>query len=257
MEGSPAPTLSVGVLGGFEVRFGDEPLDVRGAGQRVLALLAVRHRHRAAARLDLAEQLWPDAATERAAANLRSVLWRLPRPRGRVLVRCTSRTVRLHDDVRVDLWDAQDRAESVHGSAPPSDAELDDLLDHDLHRLLQHDLLPLWSDEWLVVERESHRQERLHALEVCSRTLCRQGRYGEALLVGLAALRSEPLRESAHRTVIEVHLAEDNHAEALRQYDAYRHLIGTELGLPPSPTIRDLVAPLVGTARRRRPRRAG
>jgi DNA-binding SARP family transcriptional activator len=43
-----------------------------------------------------------------------------------------------------------------------------------------------------------------------------------------------------------VHLAEGNHAEALRQYDGYRRLLATELGLPPSAEIRRMVAPLLG-----------
>ena len=72
------------------------------------------------------------------------------------------------------------------------------------------------------------------------------GRYPAALAVGLAAVQSEPLRESAHRRVIEVHLSEGNHAEALRQYQTFRRLLADELGLPPSPAMRALVAPLLG-----------
>jgi DNA-binding SARP family transcriptional activator len=56
----------------------------------------------------------------------------------------------------------------------------------------------------------------------------------------------EPLRESAHRAVIEVHLAEGNPGEALRQYDLYRRLLRVELGLSPSQAIRSLVAHLLG-----------
>jgi DNA-binding SARP family transcriptional activator len=46
--------------------------------------------------------------------------------------------------------------------------------------------------------------------------------------------------------VIEVHLAEGNQAEALRQYDGYRRLLAAELGLRPSESIGRLVAPLLG-----------
>ncbi len=74
----------------------------------------------------------------------------------------------------------------------------------------------------------------------------RRAGEGGAEREGLGAVRSEPLRDSAHRSVIEVHLAEGNHAEALRQYDGYRRLLADELGLPPSPAIRRLVAPLLG-----------
>lgn len=57
---------------------------------------------------------------------------------------------------------------------------------------------------------------------------------------------AKPLRESAQRTLIEAHLAEDNWAEAQRILHAYRALLDRELGVSPS---RELVR-LVGYARR-------
>ena len=41
-----------------------------------------------------------------------------------------------------------------------------------------------------------------------------------------------------------MHIEEGNFAEALRQYDVFRRLLRTELGLPPSPHFRRLIAPL-------------
>jgi DNA-binding SARP family transcriptional activator len=67
-----------------------------------------------------------------------------------------------------------------------------------------------------------------------------------ALAAGLAAVSCDPLRESAHRRLAQVHIAEGNFAEALRQYQTYRRLARTELGLPPSPQFRSLVGPLLG-----------
>ncbi|UMG91521.1 bacterial transcriptional activator domain-containing protein [Nocardioides sp. TF02-7] len=110
---------------------------------------------------------------------------------------------------------------------------------------LEDDLLPDWDEEWLAMERESFRQLRLHALERVAAESCDRGRFTDALSAGLCAVRSEPLRESAHRTVIAVHLAEGNFAEALRQYDGYRRLLAHELGLPPSPAIDRMLGPLL------------
>src|SRR3712207_6618263 len=97
-----------------------------------------------------------------------------------------------------------------------------------------------------MVEQEAYRQKRLHALEWSARTLCERGLYTDALTAALGAVRCEPLRESAHRRVIQVHLAEGNHSEALRHYDGYRRLLAAELGLAPSPRMRQMVAPLLG-----------
>jgi DNA-binding SARP family transcriptional activator len=228
------------VLGSFDLVFDEEHPHLSEPAQRLLAHLATTHRARPARRGALAERLWPQAPPDRATSNLRSLLWRLPRPRGRQLVTSDATTVRLASDVKVDLWAAEKLATLLCSDETPSPEALADLSP------LQEDLLPDWHDEWLVAERESHRQKRLHALERSSAHLRAAGRFNGALSAALCAVTSEPLRESAHRRVIEVHLAEDNHSEALRQFHGYRALLSRELGLAPSPTIRRLVAPLVG-----------
>jgi DNA-binding SARP family transcriptional activator len=228
------------VLGNFELHFDGEPLRLSAPAQRLLAYLAISQRRRPARRAGLAERLWEDAAPDRAMSNLRSVLWRLPRPRGRQLVISDAATVRISPEVEVDLWQAETLVKTICDAERPAEEALTDL------SRLGEDLLPDWHDDWLSVERESHRQKRLHALERSSEHLRRGGQFNAALSAALSAVNCEPLRESAHRRVIEVHLAEDNHAEALREFDRYRILLARELGLPPSPTIRGLVAPLVG-----------
>jgi DNA-binding SARP family transcriptional activator len=98
----------------------------------------------------------------------------------------------------------------------------------------------------LLLERERLRELRVRALErVCER-LTAIGSFGQAIEAGLAALQAEPLRESAHRCLIGVHLAEGNQAEALRGYRLYRGLLHDQLALAPSPRMEDLVRDLVG-----------
>jgi DNA-binding SARP family transcriptional activator len=66
----------------------------------------------------------------------------------------------------------------------------------------------------------------------------------------MAAIACEPLRESAHRAVVRVHLADGDPAEALRQYRLHLRLLNSELGLPPSPQFRTLIASLTASAHR-------
>jgi DNA-binding SARP family transcriptional activator len=230
----------LGLLGDFGLAFPDETLTVSRPAQRLLAYLAVAHGRHPVSRATVAQRLWCDSTPARAASSLRSVLWRLPRLRGRSLVTCTSTTLRISDEVRVDLWEADTLATTLCAEDEPPRAALADLA------LLSEDLLCTWHEDWLQVEQESFRQRRLHALEQSALVLCRLGRFTDALTAGLGAVRSEPLRESAHRRVIEVHLAEGNHAEALRQYHSYRRLLVDELGLNPSPAMRGMVAALLG-----------
>jgi DNA-binding SARP family transcriptional activator len=226
--GSVPGGVRLRLVGEFELSDPQRVLPVCPSAQRLLAYLALAGRP--VQRSVVAGTLALEADEARAAARLRSALWRVPRPDGSVLVEATARRVRLAPDVQVDY--RQTESAVAAGGA-------------DLGALAE-DLLPDWDDDWVVVERERYRQARLHALEeLCARHR-QAGRYDLALRAGLTAVSGEPLRESAHRRVIETHLAEGNPAEALRQYETFRRLLRAELGLPPSPAIRALVAELLG-----------
>jgi len=238
----PAPGLTLGVLGEFALSVSGQPVELCRSAQRLLAYLVVQ-RGRPASRATTAERLWDGADLRRASSSLRSTLWRLPRPQSRPLVVCTGTHLRLAPEVAVDLWTSERTARSVGSEERDDELEVGE---SDIREALSLDLLPAWYDEWLLVEQEAYRQVRLHALEALSARLCELGRHQAALLAALAAVRAEPLRESAHRRVVSVHLAEGNAAEALRQYQTYRRLLADELGLAPSPEIRRLVGPLLG-----------
>jgi DNA-binding SARP family transcriptional activator len=66
------------------------------------------------------------------------------------------------------------------------------------------------------------------------------GDYASAIQAALAAIRLEPLRESSHRCLIRTHLAEGNRSEAIRAYREYADRLERELGIDPSPLLREL-----------------
>jgi Bacterial transcriptional activator domain len=53
--------------------------------------------------------------------------------------------------------------------------------------------------------------------------------------------RLEPLRETAHRALIEAHLAESNWSEAHRQFRRCQQLFREELGVEPTASLRSLL----------------
>ncbi|HEV3014390.1 MAG TPA: BTAD domain-containing putative transcriptional regulator [Actinomycetota bacterium] len=225
------------LLGGFQLRCAaGQDVPVSRSGQRLLALLALQARP--LERLWVAGTLWLDATEERAGASLRSALWRLPQPDGAAVVEATSTPLRLAGDLAVDVQELAARAEALDSPAAGDDRELGP-------SGLSRDLLPDWYEDWVVLERERFRQLRLHALEALCRRLTEAGRFGAAVQAGLAAVAGEPLRESAHRTLIHAHLAEGNPGEAVRQYHLYRRLLAGELAIEPSAAIRELVRPLL------------
>jgi DNA-binding SARP family transcriptional activator len=139
--------------------------------------------------------------------------------------------------VLVDLHVSSAHARRVLRKEAPGDQEGDP-------NRFGGDLLPDWYDDWVLIERERFRQLRLHALEALCEALGGAGAYGMAIEAGLACVAAEPLRESAHRALMKVHLAEGNPAEAVRQYRLYRKLAAEELGLAPSGQMQHIVQAL-------------
>jgi DNA-binding SARP family transcriptional activator len=220
------------LLAGFELLRHGSPVDLPLGAQRVLAFLAIEGRPQL--RTHVAGVLWPNVPAGRSAASLRSALWRMHRI-GRGLVWSSSGRVGLGPHVEVDVHRAVALARQLEDRAtPPPPAGTTELLDGDL--------LPDWFDDWVVPERERLRQVRLHALERLAALLMETGRHAEAIDAAMRAMTSDPLRESAHRALIQVHLVEGNHAEAIRQFEAYRSLVRIELGVEPSPAMMQLIA---------------
>jgi DNA-binding SARP family transcriptional activator len=103
------------------------------------------------------------------------------------------------------------------------------------------ELLPSWDEEWLIFDREELRQIRLQALECCASRLCRSGQFGAALLVTYEAIRSDPLRESAHRLLVGIHMGQGNRLEALRAARSYSTQLWLDCKARPSPIMEELV----------------
>jgi DNA-binding SARP family transcriptional activator len=227
----------VRLIDGFELRAGSAAEEVPRSCQRLIAFLALWERP--VLRSFVSGNLWPDSDIEHANACLRSTLWRLPNGRGRRVVIAKPGHLALDPAVRVDYRDAVSWSRAVLANSadglpvPWTMSEIS---------ALSGEVLPDWYEDWVMLARERFRQLRLHALESMCEQLAAVGRFGEALLAGLGAVAIEPLRESAHRRVIAVHLLEDNRVEAIRQYRSYERLLDEALSLRPSAALREMLA---------------
>lgn len=201
------------------------------SAQRLIALVALRT---ALMREEAGGILWPDVPDYRAAARLRTTLWRLRRSVPDFLSTANGQLF-FHKSVEVDYRDWIASALQII-NRPESVMKLD------LGSLWpQGELLPGWYDDWILLERERARQLQLHALEVAADQFLRVGRHAVALEFALGALRMEETRESAHRLVIQVHLAEGNTGEARRQFERCERVLSKELGVTPSSRLRALI----------------
>lgn len=236
-----ADRLQVGILGAFRVLAGGTDISVSGGTQRIIAFLALKGCW--VKRALVAGTLWPNASESRAHASLRSALSRMERS-VRDAVEVTAFQLRLTATVSVDLIESRRLAQRLLApSAILSDADTDISAIH----ALSVDLLPDWYDDWVLLEVEDWRQLRLHALEALAARLVDRQRFSDAARAALAAVRADPLRESARASLIRVHIAEGNQSEAIRDFTRYSQLLQAELGLRPSSKLCQIVGGIGGT----------
>ena len=221
------------LFGGPYVCIDGVAYQVPEGSKRLLAFMALRQRR--VERRHAAGVLWPVGGDNRAAGNLRSALWRL-RGAGIDIIECDKWSLQLAEDVQVDLIEVNEWADRlISGQAINGDLTIIPA------RVEALELLPGWYDDWTTLERERLRQRVLHALEALSREFRRRGRHAEAVEAALAAVNSEPLRESAQRVLVEAHLGECNWVEAERAFISYRDALARELGVSPSRDLNALV----------------
>lgn len=234
---SDAAPFNLSLIHDFELWHGDKLVRMSPSSQRLVGFVALHDRP--VRRSKVSGTLWLDSPEERAGASLRSALWRMPAPGGVSFLAASDTHLWLDTRVRVDLHAAITRAHQLLESAQLDLAVIDVACEL---RYFSGDLLPGWYDQWLVMERERFHCLRLQVLDKLGDKLCASGRFGDALQVGLAAVHAEPLRETAHRLVVRVHLEQGNIAEAIRQYRFYERLLDRELGAAPSRAMRALVS---------------
>ncbi len=232
------------MLGTFSFRAGDSELALTGGTRKLLALLALRRQPMT--RALAAYTLWPDAPEIDASSRLRSALCRL---RNRVgdIVDVANLDIQLRPEVVVDLRDSRALVNGLFEQ--PGEVLCGRTSAAAAVRMLSGDLLPGWDDDWVVADGGEWHQLRLHALEAMAAQLVSEGRCGDASLAALAAVRAEPLRESARCALIKAFLAEGNQTEALDEFNRFRARLGAVLGVEPSPRLSGLVVNL----RRRAP----
>lgn len=231
----PGKEMRLTLIRSFELTIDDRSVALPMSVQRLLTFLALQDRPMQ--RPYVAGTLWLDASEEHAAASLRSVVWRLNRADAR-LIQTSGPSIWLSADLRIDLRERIALAHRLLSDHATLEIEIDQAPFCD-------DLLPDWYDDWLVIERERFHQLRLRALELICEHLTAMGQFAGAIEAGLSAVAGEPLRESAHRSLVKVHLAEGNRSEALRQFHLYRKLLHTQLGLKPSSQMLELLQPPV------------
>ncbi|HEY1575386.1 MAG TPA: BTAD domain-containing putative transcriptional regulator [Pseudonocardiaceae bacterium] len=220
---------SLSVLGQFDLAVDGRSVPLGAISQRLLTLVAIKSGQ--ISRNQAAGIMWPDTRAPRAAANLRSVVWRLQQTCSGVVVP-SFYDLRLAHDVTVDIHQSSRVAfELLDHSKEMAPAELKKILRCNLYDDIAADL---GNNDWLIAERERFRQLRVHALESLATQLLEADCHGLAIEAALGAVRADPFRERPRHLLVAAHLAEGSKLEARRQFDSYCDLLRAELGSSPS-----------------------
>ena len=158
-------------MGRFCLSTGPKRLDLPNSATRVIAFLALRPF--ANQRSHVAGQLWPDVTEQRARANLRNAVWKA-NTAADGLVEADAETIRLSEDVDVDVALLQAAAHNLLESSHPFDTSVSP-------HIFAEEMLLGWDDEWALFERERIKQLCLHALEALSLRQLEAGAHAAAI----------------------------------------------------------------------------
>jgi DNA-binding SARP family transcriptional activator/pimeloyl-ACP methyl ester carboxylesterase len=222
--------LSIRLLGGFRAQHGrGRPLVIRRKkAQALLAYLAM-HPGQTCSRDSLAGLLWPGTTDEHARHNLRQTLFAL-----RQSVKANAFVV---DGELVGLRQTAvdvDTAAFERGVSQCTREALGKataLYQGDLLEDVRVDEAPF--DDWLAAERQRLRELALTALEKLLALELAGGALDQAAATGRRLLALDPLRESAHRTVMDLYVRQGRRSAALQQYRQCAEVLRRELGVEP------------------------
>lgn len=246
--------LSIGLLGGFGARLGDEGPAVVLAKRKAQALLAylALPLGQPRSREELATLLWGDADDTDARNSLRQTLFLIRRAlpdAGAGYLTVRRDTVVLDgESVRTDV------AQFERAIAAGTVETLETAIERYRGDFLQGFVLDeAGFGEWVTGERERLRSLLRGALGRLLARYTGMDEIGRALEAGRRLLALDPLDEPTHRALMRLHAREGHHAAALRQYQLCVSVLERELDVEPDAETRELYRTLV---RERASRRA-
>jgi DNA-binding SARP family transcriptional activator len=230
--------LEIRVLGPLEVERDGQPLDVRGAKRRAVLAMLVLHANEVVRTDRLIEDLWGERRPANAQAALQNHVFRLRRDiGGDVLVTKPWGYVLRIDPEAIDLHRFEVLvAESRSLPARERAARLADALA--LWRGAA--LADLAQEEGLAAEIDRLEELRLSALEERIDADLELGGSPELVHELETLVAAHPLRERLRGQLILALYRSGRQAEALETYRETRRVLVEELGIEPSPELKEL-----------------
>ncbi len=243
--------LKINLLGGFTLRLDDRDLPpIHGKMARSLFAYLAYHRNRPHTRDLLAGMFWPEVPDAVARRRLSQALWRIgqtirasqtwvPPPGLPQPLLTTKSTVQLNP--HFPIWLDVEEFKQCRAACLARGSDALDQGERGL-QLYQGPFLAGSYDDWIVLERERLREHFLELLETLVEQFKRQGDFEKALTYARRLTRTDPLREAAHREVMQICHLLARDTEALQQYRTLEKILVEELNTQPGSETHTLAA---------------
>jgi adenylate cyclase len=225
--------LKLGLLGGFRLETADgQPVPVPTKKAKALLAYLALHGREPQPRAKLAHLLWEDSDEGQARESLRQALKLL---RQALSPACVSALIAQGDAVvfepaAFDI-DVVDFHRLIETNRPQ---QLGSAAEQYRGQLLEgFDLEAPEFENWLAMERQRLNEEALVALEKLLAHHIANNAVDCGITVATQLLAFDPLRESAHRGLMELYCKQGRYAAALRQFRICAEKLKQELGVEP------------------------
>jgi DNA-binding SARP family transcriptional activator/predicted ATPase len=230
-------TVTLNFLGSFQVtRDGAQITKFRSDKVRALLVYLAVEADRPHSRASLCGLFWPNQSDQAALQNLSQTLVRLREAlgegrSGEPLLRISRQSIQWNsaNGYRLDMADFTRLAASAESA--------------DLERAMALYRGPFLAgfgvrgcdefDDWLLLQREHAQRLALEALDRLARRHLASGAYTRAEVAARRALELDPLREAAHRSLMQALAGAGQRGAALSHYERCRSLLADELGVEP------------------------
>lgn len=248
MSTSPVgQSIRLELLGGFRLlRRSTEVALTSRTARAVLVFLALKTGSKSS-RSQIAALIWPDEPEAAARRRLSQALWRIRQtlPELDAALRTEGEAVWLEgtglvlDVAQFEVGIQRTQADLTDGQLEAHRAALD---------LYTDDLLPDWSEAWLLEARLRWQELRLAALGRVTVALEIREDLAGALSAARAWLAADGFDEAAHRAVMRLQARLGRADRALEQFALLRERLSRELGAAPDAQTQDLQRRIVAGA---------
>ena len=249
----PAPVLEIGILGETIIRVRGQRVALPRRRRAIELLYRLALAGAAGVRRDqLLEELWPDVPLEESAPRFRVLLHA-----ARQLLECAGIEEALvrrgvlyvldTPELHIDALEFEARARSVlRGDAATTSVEA---VEYALDQYRGDAGADERFGDWAVPEVERLRRMYHDLLKCAAQFFAQSGAVDRSVECCRLALRSDPLQEQFQIALIAYYGHLGRREDAMRQYEDYRRLLATEVGVaPPATTVRALERALQASA---------